>query len=375
MAMQICPEWLNDPKAPTETAFSRSTSSSTISAEFPPSSRCTRLSRCAAAAAMIFPALVDPVNAMTGTSGCRPGRRPRPRRPGSMWNRPSGRPASSKILAKTTPPQIAVRGSGLQITAFPSARAGAMARIARMIGRIEGGDHPDHTDRQSAGHGQPGLVRSEHLPDRMAGESRRLPTFLGGDHPGLELRERPDRAGFTNQPVVDFVLVFDEQVTGSAEHGRAAVVAQRGPFLLRLRGPFGRVVHVSARCGADGCQALAGGRLDGVVFTPPAPCTQPPEYILPCHIARSRNDTVHLSGRGLSGQARHCRRAALPSGGAAGGGSAAESSCPERGFTRHGHCSPTVSTGPSTSELTCSGSARAESAQLQPEVEPQPSHT
>ena len=55
VAMQIWPAWLNDPNAPTDTAFSRSTSSSTISAELPPSSRCTRLSRFAAAAAMILP--------------------------------------------------------------------------------------------------------------------------------------------------------------------------------------------------------------------------------------------------------------------------------------------------------------------------------
>jgi hypothetical protein len=59
-----------------------------------------------------------------------------------MWNSPGGRPASSKILANTTPPQIAVRGSGLQITAFPSANAGAIARMARMMGALNGAMTP-----------------------------------------------------------------------------------------------------------------------------------------------------------------------------------------------------------------------------------------
>ncbi len=44
--------------------------------------------------------------------------------------------------ANTTPPLIAVRGSGLQITALPNAEAGAMARMARMTGALKGAITP-----------------------------------------------------------------------------------------------------------------------------------------------------------------------------------------------------------------------------------------
>jgi hypothetical protein len=136
--MQIWPEWLNDPNAPTDTAFSRSTSSRTSSAELPPSSRCTRFSRSAAALAMIFPAWVDPVNAITRISGSSTTAAPTSAPPGSTCSTPSGRPASSKIRANTTPPHTAVRGSGLRTTQLPRASAGATDRIDRMIGALNG---------------------------------------------------------------------------------------------------------------------------------------------------------------------------------------------------------------------------------------------
>ena len=58
--------------------------------------------------------------------------------PGSTLKRPSGRPASSKILASVTPPETDVRGSGFRITALPSARAGATARMDRINGKLNG---------------------------------------------------------------------------------------------------------------------------------------------------------------------------------------------------------------------------------------------
>ena len=91
---------------------------------------------------MIFPARVEPVKAMTRISGSSTTAAPTSAPPGSMWNRPGGSPASSKIRANTTPPQTAVRGSGLQTTALPSASAGAIARIARMIGALNGAITP-----------------------------------------------------------------------------------------------------------------------------------------------------------------------------------------------------------------------------------------
>ena len=64
MVMQICPWCMNEPKAPTDAAFSRSTSSMTISALFPPSSRCARLRWRPASSPTARPARVDPVNAI-----------------------------------------------------------------------------------------------------------------------------------------------------------------------------------------------------------------------------------------------------------------------------------------------------------------------
>jgi hypothetical protein len=46
------------------------------------------------------------------------------------------------MRARTTPPLIAVRGSGLRTTALPSASAGAIARIERMTGTLNGAITP-----------------------------------------------------------------------------------------------------------------------------------------------------------------------------------------------------------------------------------------
>ena len=53
-----------------------------------------------------------------------------------------GRPASSSRRAKATPPQTAVRGSGLSTTALPTASAGASARAASMRGALKGAMTP-----------------------------------------------------------------------------------------------------------------------------------------------------------------------------------------------------------------------------------------
>ena len=59
---------MNEPEAPAEAARSRSTSSRTISAEFPPSSKCTRF-RCWRGDADAPARPVEPVKAITGTIG------------------------------------------------------------------------------------------------------------------------------------------------------------------------------------------------------------------------------------------------------------------------------------------------------------------
>ena len=58
--------------------------------------------------------------------------------PGSICSTPGGSPASSKIRAMSVPPVTAVRGSGLRMTALPSASAGATERMPRMIGTLNG---------------------------------------------------------------------------------------------------------------------------------------------------------------------------------------------------------------------------------------------
>src|SRR3954470_7124888 len=142
VAMQICPEWENVPHAPTDAAARTSTSGSTISAELPPSSRWARFRCCPASAPTARPARVEPVNAMTRTAGSTTSASPTSAPPGSTCSTPAGSPASAKIRANMAPPLIAVRGSGLRITALPSARAGATARMARIVGTLNGAMTP-----------------------------------------------------------------------------------------------------------------------------------------------------------------------------------------------------------------------------------------
>ena len=114
----------------------------TISAELPPSSRWTRLSSRPASSPTRRPAAVEPVNEMMRTSGSVTTASPVSGPPGSTCSRPSGSPASSKTRAIATPPQTAVRGSGLRITALPSASAGATDRMARICGKLNGAITP-----------------------------------------------------------------------------------------------------------------------------------------------------------------------------------------------------------------------------------------
>ncbi len=140
--MQIWPWWMNEPNAPTDVARSTSTSSSTISAELPPSSRCTRLRCSPASRATARPAFVDPVNAMTRTSGSVTSASPTSAPPGRTCSTSPGSPARSKISASTAPPVTEVRGSGFTMTALPSASAGATERMDRIVGTLNGAMTP-----------------------------------------------------------------------------------------------------------------------------------------------------------------------------------------------------------------------------------------
>lgn len=136
--MQIWPWWKNEPQAAVEITASMSASSSTISAELPPNSRCTRLRWRPAASPTARPAAVEPVKEITGTCGSATSACPASGPPGSTCSSPSGRPASAKTAASARPPQTAVRGSGFSTTPLPSASAGATERIERISGALKG---------------------------------------------------------------------------------------------------------------------------------------------------------------------------------------------------------------------------------------------
>ena len=136
--MQIWPWCRNEPQAPADAAAGTSASSSTISAELPPSSRCTRLRCWPASAPTCRPTAVEPVNEMIRTTGSVISASPASGPPGSTCSSPAGRPASSNTRASTTPPVTAVRGSGFSTTALPSASAGATERMARICGKLNG---------------------------------------------------------------------------------------------------------------------------------------------------------------------------------------------------------------------------------------------
>ena len=102
MVMQTWPWWANDPHAPTEDAASTSTSSSTISAELPPSSRCTRLRCWPASAPTARPARVEPVKAITRTAGSTTSASPTSAPPGSTCSTPVGQPGLLEDLGRAS---------------------------------------------------------------------------------------------------------------------------------------------------------------------------------------------------------------------------------------------------------------------------------
>ncbi len=138
--MQTWPWWKNDPQAAVEITASRSASSSTMSAELPPSSRWARFRWRPAASPTARPA---PVKEMTGMRGSATSAWPASGPPGRTCrtcSTPSGSPASANTAASARPPQTAVRGSGLSTTALP--RAGATERIERISGALNGAITP-----------------------------------------------------------------------------------------------------------------------------------------------------------------------------------------------------------------------------------------
>ncbi len=84
------------------------------------------------------PVSVDPVNEMTGTSGCSTIARPTiSPRPCTSCTASGGNPASSRISTN----RLAVWGTssaGFRMTAFPQARAGNIFHVGMAIGKLKG---------------------------------------------------------------------------------------------------------------------------------------------------------------------------------------------------------------------------------------------
>ena len=135
--MQICPWWKNEPKTAASTASSRSASSSTTIGPLPPSSSAS----CLIPAFFVIPSPTgdEPVKETTRGVGCStiasPISEPEPM---TTFSRPSGSPASSKTLARSSPPVTGVSPAGLSTTALPTASAGATDRLDSCMGKFHG---------------------------------------------------------------------------------------------------------------------------------------------------------------------------------------------------------------------------------------------
>ena len=111
--------------SPTLTAFVSSASSSTMFADFPPSSRATRLIVPAATSCTRRPAATDPVNDTMSTPGCAASASPASGpTPWTTLNTPAGSPASAVIVA-SAPAVSGATSEGLSTTVHPATRAGA----------------------------------------------------------------------------------------------------------------------------------------------------------------------------------------------------------------------------------------------------------
>ena len=113
-------------------AFSGSASSNTMTGALPPSSRCTRFSPAAAAAATSLPARTLPVIDTICGTGCETSARPVSRSPQITLNTPGGR--NSAIVSAISSVETGVVSDGLSTIVLPAARAGAHFQTAIIIG-------------------------------------------------------------------------------------------------------------------------------------------------------------------------------------------------------------------------------------------------
>ena len=119
-------------------ARSRSASAKTTFALLPPSSSVTRLSVCAALAAIVRPAIVEPVKAIFATPGCATSAAPAVAPgPATTLSTPSGSPASSASSPRRNVDSGA-SSAGLRTTVLPAASAGPSFHAAIGSGKFHG---------------------------------------------------------------------------------------------------------------------------------------------------------------------------------------------------------------------------------------------
>ena len=123
-------------------ACSMSASPKITLADFPPSSRVTRLIVPAAPCITSFPTSVEPVNPIFATSGCSISRCPTIEPlPTRTLTTPSGIPASSTSSASRSA-ERGVSSAGFRTTVFPQASAGPSFQLAMLSGKFQGTIRP-----------------------------------------------------------------------------------------------------------------------------------------------------------------------------------------------------------------------------------------
>ena len=134
--MQIWPAFANAPQTAPRAARSRSASSHTIIGSLPPSSSVHGISARPHASAILRPVRTEPVNeilsqpASTSAAPVAPS-------PVTIWNTPSGRPASAKSFASASPTN-GVISLGFNTTAFPAMSACTVGFRLSTNGKFQG---------------------------------------------------------------------------------------------------------------------------------------------------------------------------------------------------------------------------------------------
>ncbi len=135
--MQLCPELISRLVTHASTASPRSASSRTRYGSLPPSSRTHFLRRAPASLATAFPAAVLPVRVTAATCLCRMTDLACATEISSVWNSPSGKPASRSSFSMASA-QPGTLGACLSSAAFPPTSVGAANRSTCQNGKFQG---------------------------------------------------------------------------------------------------------------------------------------------------------------------------------------------------------------------------------------------